>query len=491
MPSMTKAGYVPPAPQKKKPKKKRVYKRRKKSGLSGAVLISLAIFLLACAVGVGTLMIYAATAPYMNAFLPGTMLLGYPLGGASMEEAQALLEKITAEDVAAFEVSLEWNEQQYLLSAQDIDLTIDAEETLDALWKTGHEGGMLSCFMAMLALRQEPMVVQPIVTYDMTAADELLALIEQDIACAPENAQVKYRPASAEPFVFKKESIGYSLDLAPVRVQIEQAAASVRPERIALEPQIVMPDVTLEDLEANIVMRSRIRMEIDAQEAAFDNVTLAAKALDGVCIEPTATLSFNKTVGARSAVRGYKEAAEPAYGEDVSGVGGGICQLSTAMYRLALLAGLNAAERSAAVRPVDYCEMGQEAAVSDQGIDLKIENTTAYPVFVSARTYREEKKAILEISLLGEPIQGTYELVTGILEEKWIEEPVYVRDHEGKYAKYDDERVEAGEPKPGYTVVVERVKRGEEGKEISRETISNETYVPVPPAIYVGVQNRD
>ena len=81
--------------------------------------------------------------------------------------------------------------------------------------------------------------------------------------------------------------------------------------------------------------------------------------------------------------------------------------------------------------------------------------------------------------------------MTGILEEKWIEEPVYVRDHEGKYAKYDDERVEAGEPKPGYTVVVDRVKRGEEGKEISRETISNETYVPVPPAIYVGVQNRD
>ncbi len=491
MPSMTKAGYVPPAPQKKKPKKKPVKKRRKKSGPSVAVLVSLAVFLLACAIGVGTMMIYLTTAPYMNTFLPGTMLLGYPLGGATLEEAQALLERITAEDVAAFEISLEWNAQQYLLSAQDMGLAIDAEETLDALWKNGHDGGMLSCFFAMLALRQEPMAVQPIVTYDMTAADELLALIEQDIACAPENAKVTYRPSSAEPFEFTREAIGYSLDLAPVRAQIELAASMVKSERIALEPQVVMPELTLEDLEANIVMRSRIRMEIDSQDAAFANVSLAAKALDGARIEPALTLSFNETVGARSAARGYLEAAEPAYGEDVSGVGGGVCQLSTALYRLALMGGLDVTERSAAVRPVAYCEMGQEAAVSDQGIDLKIENTTAYPVFITARTYREEKTAVLEIALLGEPLKGTYELVTGILEETMLEEPVYVRDHEGRYAKYDDERVAAGEPKPGYAVEVARVKYSPDGEELSRKTVSADEYAPVPPAIYVGVQNRD
>ncbi len=493
MPTMTKAGYVPPQNDpKKKPKKvPGAKKKRRKKGIGAATVISLLIFLLCGLIGAGTIAVYTQTAPYKDAFLPGTMLLGYPLGGAGMAQALALLDQITHEDVETFSVELTWGDQSYVLSASDLSLAVDAEATLDPLWQRGREGGMIGRFMEMMQLKSEPMAAQPIVTYDMTFADELLGLIRQDIACEPQDAQVAYVPGSASPFVFTEETIGYSLSLTGAREQIERAAATVTPTVIELTPETLLPKVTQEDLAAALVLRSRVVMEIDAQEDAYANVALAAAAFDGARIEPGATLSFNETAGERTAQRGYLPAAEPAYGADARGTGGGVCQLSSALYQLALLGDLEIVERSKAAAPVDYCPMGQEAAVSDQGVDLKVRNATAWPLFLRARTYRDGDAAMLEVQLIGEPLPARYALETVIAETLLIEEPVYVRDHDGTYATYDDERVSVGEAQPGYRVEVARLTLDSEGKETAREAVASSQYDPVPPAIYVGVNRRE
>ena len=44
---------------------------------------------------------------------------------------------------------------------------------------------------------------------------------------------------------------------------------------------------------------------------------------------------------------------------------------------------------------------------------------------------------------------------------------------------------------PGFTARVDRVRVDMEGGELSRETISEDTYAAVAPAIYVGVQQRE
>ena len=66
-----------------------------------------------------------------------------------------------------------------------------------------------------------------------------------------------------------------------------------------------------------------------------------------------------------------------------------------------------------------------------------------------------------------------------------------MRDREGRYATYSDERVEAGEALMGYVAVVERVTLDREGQETARETVSENTYEAVPPMIYVGVTDRE
>lgn len=496
MPGLTRAGYVPPrgeplrAGKPPKPSKGK-RKKKKKRGMGGVAVFSLMVLLIAVLVGAVTLYIYSATQPYAQAFCPGTLLMGTSLAGKTYEQGEALLEKLTQEDVQGWTYAVTVGESVYTLTAQDAALHVDAARTLEPLWQAGREGGLLTRYLAMRRLEREPVPGMPVIAYSMDAADALLEQLALDTEREPVSATVTYVPGSSEPFRFTAESVGYAVDTAPVRQAIEASLQALEPGEYVLEPTRLEPDVRRSELEAATVLRARVVQEISADEAMLQNARQAAQMLAGVRIEPGKTLSFNRVVGSRTEEAGYVEAQEPAYGTGISGVGGGVCQVSTALYRAALLAGLGIEERHAAVRPMDGCGMGQEAAVSGQGLDLIIRNDTAYPVFVTARVYVDGDLAFCEVQLIGEALGVRYALESQTLDTQTIDEPVYVRDREGRYATYTDERVPVTSGEPGYTVRVERVTLGEGGEELSRETISEDTYDPVAPAIYVGVTERE
>ena len=499
MPTMTKAGYVPPEPPKppkaprKAPKpplgKKKKHKKNRK-GLNGAVIASLVIFAVAALIGAGTLFVYARTTPYQHTYLPGTLLMGYPLAGAGQEDALALLDQIEEDMVDPWQFEISCMNQTYTVGAQDVQLEIDPEATLAPLWERGREGGMLSRFFAMMELSHEPMAALPVLSYDLSFVDDLLERIRGDVESAPVDATVAFRPGSAQPFTFTDEETGYTLDVSGVKAHIEQALARLAAGSMTLEPEAIEPAVYRASLENAITMRSRLVVPLSGSKAGVANAALAVRALNGARIEAGETLSFNRTVGARTVEKGYQEAEEPAYGASAVGVGGGVCQAATLLYRAALEGGVEVAERSAAAYPVDYCDMGQEAAVSDQGLDLVLRNQTDTPLFVMARTYEEDGRTMAELTLVGEELGVRYALESASRETGMIEEPVYVRDREGRYATYSDERVEAGEALMGYVAVVERVTLDREGQETARETVSENTYEAVPPMIYVGVTER-
>ena len=495
MPTMTRAGYTPPKAEPKKPPKqqtpKKKKKHRKKKRISGAAVVSLLIALLAAMIGMGTIFVYTQTKPYLHTFAPGTMLMGYPLAGATREEAQALIERIEEEHVKGWQAEITCMNQTYTLSGSDVSLTIDKEATLEPLWAAAREGGMLSRYVQMLRLQHEPVIAQPVLSFDLTPVDAILEIIRADVECESVDATVSFHPGSAQPCVFTDEEAGYALDTSGVKAAIEKDILRLNPAHIALEPTVAEPEVYRAELENALLLRVRMTAELEGDEAAVHNAALSAKALNGLCVEAGGTLSFNEAVGARTQERDYLFAAEPAYGENVSGVGGGVCQVSTALYRAALLAGIDVSERSAAVRPVSYCPMGQEATVSDQGLDLTLHNQTQSKLFISTRVYHQDKKSYLEIMFIGEDLGRRYALESDVQELPMIEEPVYVRDREGKYATYSDERVPVSKALPGYTAQVTRVTLDADGQEISREAISENTYEPAAPMIYVGMQERE
>ena len=120
-----------------------------------------------------------------------------------------------------------------------------------------------------------------------------------------------------------------------------------------------------------------------ANTARSHNIALAAKAISGTVIESGASWSFNEKVGERTQNRGYQPAPVIQDGAYTSGVGGGVCQVSTTLYNAALLAGLTVASSHPHSLRAHYVPLGLDAMVSSWS-DLVLVNPTPHPIYLFA-----------------------------------------------------------------------------------------------------------
>ena len=133
------------------------------------------------------------------------------------------------------------------------------------------------------------------------------------------------------------------------------------------------------------------------------NIQLASTKLNGILIPPGETFSFNKALGEVSQTTGFKEAYIIKEGRTILGDGGGVCQVSTTLFRAALDAGLPIIERQAHAYRVSYYEqnspVGLDATVFDPTADLKFKNDTPAYILIQAKV--DVKNKILTFELYG------------------------------------------------------------------------------------------
>ncbi len=131
------------------------------------------------------------------------------------------------------------------------------------------------------------------------------------------------------------------------------------------------------------------------------NIKLASSKFNGVLIEPGETMSFNKTLGDVSKVTGYQQAYIIRDGQTILGDGGGVCQVSTTLFRAALNTGLPIVERRSHSYRVGYYEQGfppgLDATVFDPTTDLKIKNDTGNYVLIQTTFNEKEKKLTFDL----------------------------------------------------------------------------------------------
>lgn len=106
------------------------------------------------------------------------------------------------------------------------------------------------------------------------------------------------------------------------------------------------------------------------------NVALVAQLIDGSLIAPGKTFSFNETTGERTAEKGFQEAPVIINGELKSGLGGGICQVSTTLFNAAYEGGLEIDERTNHALYIAHYPLGRDATVNYPDLDLKFTNDT-------------------------------------------------------------------------------------------------------------------
>jgi vancomycin resistance protein YoaR len=107
------------------------------------------------------------------------------------------------------------------------------------------------------------------------------------------------------------------------------------------------------------------------------NIELGARRLNGVQIAPGETFSFAKAMGEVSERTGFKKAFVISGEQTVEGVGGGMCQVSTTLFRSAYFSGLPIVQRRPHSYQVRYYQpTGLDAAVFLPSLDLRFKNDT-------------------------------------------------------------------------------------------------------------------
>ncbi|GAB4026312.1 MAG: VanW family protein [Candidatus Microgenomates bacterium] len=133
------------------------------------------------------------------------------------------------------------------------------------------------------------------------------------------------------------------------------------------------------------------------------NVGLASERINGALIAPGEEVSFNKLVGEVSAATGYRSAYIISQGRTVLGDGGGLCQVSTTLFRAAMNAGLPILERWGHSYRVSYYELnskpGVDATVIAPSKDFRFKNDT--PGHILIQTINDPKNLHLVIEIYG------------------------------------------------------------------------------------------
>ncbi|MFC4077670.1 VanW family protein [Salinithrix halophila] len=112
------------------------------------------------------------------------------------------------------------------------------------------------------------------------------------------------------------------------------------------------------------------------------NLRLSSQAIHNRVVNPGEVFSFNKTVGERTAARGYKSAIIIVKGEYSEGLGGGICQTSSTLFNSVDNAGLAITARFSHSKEVTYVPKRRDATVAWHGPDFRFRNNLRKPVLI-------------------------------------------------------------------------------------------------------------
>jgi vancomycin resistance protein YoaR len=124
------------------------------------------------------------------------------------------------------------------------------------------------------------------------------------------------------------------------------------------------------------------------------NIVTAARLLDGTLVPPGETFSFIDSAGAIDESDGFVAGYSIIGGRTVLSVGGGVCQVSTTVFRAAFWAGLPIVERHAHNFRISWyttdAPLGMDATIfTETGTDFKFRNNTSGYLLLQFEVYTD------------------------------------------------------------------------------------------------------
>jgi vancomycin resistance protein YoaR len=298
---------------------------------------------------------------------------------------------------------------------------------------------------------------------------EELGVLAASLARAPRDARFDYDPntGALTPLVISQE--GLRLDVEATMLAVEQAIDGGGHE-VMLAVTRIPPEVATSDMDRLNITGLAVEGISDYTGSPHErvvNIGVSAQQYHGIVIPPGGEFSFNEHLGWVVDANGYEEGYIISGNRTEVDVGGGVCQVSTTVFRAAFYAGFDIVERHAHAYRVPYYEngwpIGFDATIFSPYVDLKFRNNTENYYLMQVENNPEA--FTLAVNLYGPPTGRQVEAVATVLERSQPAPPVYE----------DDPALPAGVTRQvdweyeGARVKLERIIRDASGAEIKRD----------------------
>lgn len=313
---------------------------------------------------------------------PKFVTLAYrPLAPAISESAAAETAR-TVQQLLSAPVELRAGEQRYTWSRND----------MGSLIQIGRETPAGNAPQLAVRINEERLAA-------------LLGEVAREVERAPIEPRLRFEGGAVR--IVQPGQVGVQLNQAEAGRLLEQALLAqqrvVEVPLTAIEPEIT--EATFAKLGIVELVAEGKSSFIDSAPYRVTNIAAGARRMDGTLIAPGEEFSFNETVGAIDESNGFTQGFAIIDGRTQLEWGGGVCQVSTTVFRAAFWAGLPITERNQHSFRIRWYEVyepiGMDAAIftGPGGYDLRFVNDTDH--YLLMQTTMDTAGEVLTVELYG------------------------------------------------------------------------------------------
>lgn len=328
---------------------------------------------------------------------PGVRIDGVAFGGKSPEEVERYFKEKSI-PFTRLKFTLLFEDKIATLSGTDLNISFDEKLSSVQAYSIGRSGNFFSDIYQKWQAATSGINLPSNIKVNLEYLDETLNQLAANIDLPAYDALFQFEQGKV--MAFKPSKSGRKLNVDKTKQIITSHINSLvkqvndPPQEIVIELPVdtLIPKVTTENSNSYGIKEllgtgtSKFAGSITGR---IHNIELAASRIHGRLIPPGSTFSFNDTLGDVSAATGFQPAYIIKEGRTVLGDGGGVCQVSTTLFRAALKSGLPIVERYPHAYRVSYYEQdsspGIDATVFSPTHDLKFKNDTSSHILIQAK----------------------------------------------------------------------------------------------------------
>lgn len=324
----------------------------------------------------------------------GVSIKGNKLSGKSRLTSVEILKDEYDHDLDEMQIEFYKDDFNYKYSLRELGFDYDYDEATKKAFNLGRESDSEENLKKIEELKENPVDIDLDLKLNDDILEGIINKMSDDIHIDPINGKFQYDAENDKVFALPGED-GRDIDVDQLKKFIDEN--KLTGEKIQI-PVVSIP------VDPNYLAKAdRINGVIGSAESYFrtgfwqrvTNIEVSTSYLNGVVVGPGETFSVNDQIGDTTADKGYMEAVVIVDNKEVPGMGGGVCQTSTALYQAALKADLEIINRSPHSMKMSYAEGGLDATIEYGSADLVFRNQYDFPILI--KSYYEPGRIYFEI----------------------------------------------------------------------------------------------